>query len=64
MLRTISLSLVPCGAGFCYHGGECVVDKKTGEAKCICPGNYTLPDCSGGSSTIVFDYESVSNLMS
>ena len=43
------IRLVPCGSGFCYHGGECVIDHRTGEAKCHCPGNYTLPDCSGGS---------------
>ena len=37
-----------CGSDFCYNGGECLVDPKSGTSTCSCHGNYTLADCSGG----------------
>lgn len=43
---SIFFPLVPCGSGFCYNGGECITNHKTGEMQCSCPGNYTLADCS------------------
>ncbi len=43
----ICFLIVPCGSGFCYNNGECITDGKTGEMRCVCPGNYTLSDCSG-----------------
>ncbi len=43
----ICFVIVPCGSGFCYNNGECITDGKTGEMRCVCPGNYTLSDCSG-----------------
>ncbi|CAM4769346.1 unnamed protein product [Rotaria magnacalcarata] len=38
---------LPCGSEFCYNGGTCIEDQTSGEMKCACSGNYTLPDCFG-----------------
>jgi hypothetical protein len=48
--------LVPCDSGFCYNGGQCIVDEISGGMKCVCPGNYTLSDCSGGMTNLFLNF--------